>query len=238
MVEFIAISAELRERAGKGSARAARRAGRVPGVVYGATKDPALVTLDAKDLLRELKSGSFLATVYDLDVGGRKERVLPREVHFDPVTDGAIHVDFMRVSAATSVTVEVPVVFLNEEEAPGLKRGGLLNVVRHEIEMVCNADSIPPNIEVDLTGLEIGDSVHISMIALPAGATPTITDRDFTIATIAAPTVVQEEAAEAAEAAIAAAEAAEAAELAGEVPEEEAAEGEEAKPAEGADAKE
>ncbi len=237
MVEIVAISAEPRERAGKGSARAARRAGRVPGVIYGATKDPAMVTLDAKALRRELRTGSFLATVYDLDIGGRKERVLPRDVHFDPVTDGAIHVDFLRVSAATSVTVEVPVLFLNDEESPGLKRGGLLNVVRHEIEMVCNADSIPPNIEVDLTGLEIGDSIHIGMIALPEGATPTITDRDFTVATIAAPTVVQEEAAEAAEAAIAAAEAAEAAELAGEGLEE-AAEAGDAKPDEGEDAKE
>lgn len=237
MVEILTISAEPRERAGKSSARAARRAGRVPGVIYGTTKDPALVTLDAKDLLKELKTGSFLATIYDLEIGDRKERVLPRDVDFDPVTDWAIHVDFMRVSGSTSVDVQVPVVFLNQEESPGLKRGGLLNVVRHEIEMVCNADSIPPNIEIDLTGLEIGDSVHISMITLPAGAKPTITDRDFTIATIAAPTVVQEEAAEAAEAAIAAAEAAEAAAAAGEVLEEEVAEGEEAKPAEGEDDK-
>jgi large subunit ribosomal protein L25 len=117
-------------------------------------------------------------------------------VQFDPVTDRPLHVDFLRVSAATSVTVQVPVNFLNEEESPGLKRGGLLNVVRHEIEMNCRADAIPSSIDIDLTGLDIGDSIHISMISLPEGVEPTITDRDFTVATIAAPTVVQEEAAE------------------------------------------
>jgi large subunit ribosomal protein L25 len=200
MAEISIIAAERRERAGKGPARAARRAGRVPGVIYGAKKETAMVTLDPRDLDRELRTGSFLATVYDVQVEQGKERVLPRDVQFDPVTDRPIHVDFLRVSAATSVTVEVPVHFLNEEESPGLRRGGLLNVVRHEIEMSCRADAIPSAVEVDLTGLEIGDSVHISMIPLPDGVAPTITDRDFTIATIAAPTVVQEEAAAEAEA--------------------------------------
>jgi large subunit ribosomal protein L25 len=195
MVEISTIAAEGRERAGKGPARAARRAGRVPGVIYGSKKDPSLVTLDSRDLARELRTGVFLATVYDVQTGQDKERVLPRDVQFDPVTDRAIHVDFLRVSAATSVTVQVPVNFLNEEDSPGLKRGGLLNVVRHQIEMSCRADAIPPGIDIDLTGLEIGDSVHISTITLPEGVAPTITDRDFTVATIAAPTVVQEEAA-------------------------------------------
>ena len=148
-----------------------------------------------RELDRELRTGAFLATVYDVQTGGDKERVLPRDVQFDPVTDRVLHVDFLRVSAASTVTVQVPVNFLNEEESPGLKRGGLLNVVRHEIEMTCRADAIPSGVEVDLTGLEIGDSIHISMIALPEGVAPTITDRDFTVATIAAPTVVQEEAA-------------------------------------------
>ena len=195
MAEYTIIAAERRERAGKGPARAARRAGRVPGVIYGSKKDPSLVTLDPRELDRELKTGAFLATVYDVQTGADKERVLPRDVQFDPVTDRVLHVDFLRVSAASTVTVQVPVNFLNEEHSPGLKRGGLLNVVRHEIEMICRADAIPPSVEVDLTGLEIGDSIHISMIALPDGVAPSITDRDFTVATIAAPTVVQEEAA-------------------------------------------
>ena len=193
MAEVSIIAAERRERAGKGPARAARRAGRVPGVIYGAKKDPAMVTLDPRELDRELNTGGFMATIYDVQIEQNKERVLPRDVQFDPVTDRPIHVDFLRVSATTSVTVQVPVNFLNEEESPGLKRGGLLNVVRHEIEMFCRADAIPSAVEVDLTGLDIGDSVHISMISLPDGVVPTITDRDFTVATIAAPTVAQEE---------------------------------------------
>jgi large subunit ribosomal protein L25 len=192
MAEVSTIAAERRERAGKGPARAARRAGRVPGVIYGAKKDPAMVTLDPRELDRELNTGGFMATIYDVQIEQNKERVLPRDVQFDPVTDRPIHVDFLRVSATTSVTVQVPVNFLNEEESPGLKRGGLLNVVRHEIEMICRADAIPSAVEVDLTGLDIGDSIHISMISLPDGVAPTITDRDFTVATIAAPTVAQE----------------------------------------------
>lgn len=193
MAEITTIAAQRRERAGKGPARAARRAGRVPGVIYGSKKDPSMVTLDPRELDRELKTGAFLATVYDIQIDQDKERVLPRDVQFDPVTDQPLHVDFLRVSAASNVTVQVPVNFLNEEESPGLKRGGLLNVVRHEIEMICRADAIPTSIDIDLTGLDIGDSVHISMITLPDGVAPTITDRDFTIATVAAPTVVQEE---------------------------------------------
>ena len=193
MAEISIIAAQRRERAGKGPARAARRAGRVPGVIYGSKKDPSMVTLDPRELDRELQTGAFLATIYDVQIDRDKERVLPRDVQFDPVTDRPIHVDFLRVSATSSVTVQVPVNFLNEEESPGLRRGGLLNVVRHEIEMNCLADAIPSSIDIDLAGLDIGDSVHISMISLPDGVAPTITDRDFTIATIAAPTVVQEE---------------------------------------------
>jgi len=173
-----------------------------------------MVSMEPRDLERELKTGAFLATVYDLTVNGGTERVLPRDVQFDPVSDRALHVDFLRVSSTTRVTVEIPVHFLNEEQSPGLERGGLLNVVRHEIEFHCRADAIPHSIDIDLTGLDIGDSVHISSVSLPEGVVPTITDRDFTIATIAAPTVIQEEAAEEEEA-------------------EEAAEGEEAEAAEG-----
>jgi large subunit ribosomal protein L25 len=229
MAEISTIAAQRRERAGKGPARAARRAGRVPGVIYGSKKDPSMVTLDPRELDRELKTGTFLATVYDVQIDQDKERVLPRDVQFDPVTDQPIHVDFLRVSATSSVTVQVPVNFLNEEESPGLKRGGLLNVVRHEIEMICRADAIPAGIDIDLTGLDIGDSVHISMITLPDGVAPTITDRDFTIATVAAPTVVQEEEEEAEEGE----ELEEGAEAVAEG--EEAAEGEEKKKDEGAE---
>lgn len=196
MVEILSIAAEARPHAGKGPARALRRAGRVPAVIYGAKKSPVTISLDPRDVTRALKSGSFLATVYDVQVDGKTERVLPRDIQFHPVTDDPTHVDFLRVSAATTVTVHVPVHFLNDEKAPGLKRGGLLNVVRHDIEMVCRADAIPHHIEVDLTGLEIGDSIHISTVSLPDGVRPTITDRDFTVATIAAPTVVRDEAAE------------------------------------------
>lgn len=212
MAETVTMPAQARERAGKGPARAARRAGLVPGVVYGAKQDPLMINVDPRHLLRGLRTGTFLATIYELDVNGQKERVLPRDVQFDPVTDKPLHVDFLRVTGSSWVTVDVPVEFLNEDQAPGLKRGGLLNVVRHEIEMYCLADSIPQHIQVDLAGLDIGDSVHISMVKLPEGVEPTITDRDFTIATIAAPTVVRDEAEEAAAAAAAAEGEAEAAE--------------------------
>ena len=192
------IPAEPRTGAGKGPARAMRRAGRVPAVVYGSKQAPSMISVDPKDLMRALRAGSFLATVFDVDVDGKTERVLPRDVQFDPLTDRPLHVDFLRVSPTTTVTVDIPVAFRNEEASPGLKRGGLLNIVRHEIEAHCRADAIPHHIEVDLTGLDIGDSVHISMVSLPDGVRPTITDRDFTVATIAAPTVVQEETAAAA----------------------------------------
>ncbi len=217
MSDVLELPAAERERAGKGPARAARRAGQVPGVIYGAKKDPVMISVENRQLNKLLHGGGFFSTLFDLKVGSKSERVLPRDVQFDPVTDQPVHVDFLRVSAATSVTVQVPVNFLNEEECQGLTEGGVLNVVRYEIELTCRADAIPHQIDVDLTGLEIGDGVHISMVSLPDGVEPTITDRDFTIATIAAPTVVKDEAAEAA---------AEAAEAAGEgeaVPEGEAA---------------
>ncbi len=230
MSEINKLSAEPRERAGKGAARAARRAGRVPGVIYGAKKDPVMITLDPGDLRREISGGGFFGTLFDVQVGGGSERVLPRDLQLHPVSDRPIHVDFLRVSRDTRLNVMVPVVFLNEEESPGLKRGGVLNVVRYEIELSCQADAIPPQVEIDLTGRDIGDSAHISEVTLPDGVEPTITDRDFTIATIAAPSVVREEAAEAAEAAE------------GEVPEGEVPEGEvpeavEGAPSEGAEEK-
>lgn len=218
MTDQDVMNAQPRERAGKGAARAARRAGFVPAVIYGDKKDPRMINLDPRDVRKGLESGSFFATVYSLKIGSETERVIPRDVQMHPVKEMAQHVDFLRVSADTRVTVEVPVHFVNEEECDGLKRGGVLNVVRYNIEVVCGVDDIPSSFDVDLAGLDIGDSVHASTLALPSGVDLTITDRDFTIATIAAPTVVAEEEAEAAEG-----EAEEAAE--GEVPAE-AAEGE------------
>jgi large subunit ribosomal protein L25 len=183
------LSAELRSRAGKGAARQTRRDGRVPGVIYGNKLPATLISVAPKELLKELRKRAFQATLFDIDLAGKKERVLPRDVQFDPVSDAPIHVDFMRVGEHTRVRVDIPVSFLNEAKSPGLKRGGVLNIVRHEIELMCNVDNIPRIIEIDLDGLDIGDSVHISMVKLPEGVRPTITDRDFTIASVAVPTI-------------------------------------------------
>lgn len=219
MNETSKLSAEPRERVGKGAARAVRRSGRVPAVIYGLKKDPVLISLDPKDLRRQISGGGFFSTLLDVEVGGGNEHVLARDVQLHPVSDQPIHVDFLRVSSTTRINVEVAVVFLNEEESPGLKRGGVLNVVRHTVELSCQADAIPQQIELDLTGRDIGDSLHIGEVKLPEGVEPTISDRDFTIATIAAPSIQQEEEVEAAEGELAEGEAAE-----GEAPE--AAEGE------------
>ena len=152
-----------------------------------------MITVDPLDLRREISTGAFFATLFDVQVNGKAERVLPRDLQLHPVTDRPLHVDFLRVSATTEIEVDVPVEFINEEESPGLKRGGVLNIVRHAVEVSCRADSIPQEFVIDLTGLDIGDSVHISNITLPEGVTPTITDRDFTICTIAAPNLAVEE---------------------------------------------
>jgi len=190
MADFATMNVEQRERAGKGAARATRRAGRVPAVIYGNKQDPVMISLDPVELMQNLKGPGFFARVYELDVNGDKHRVLPRDLQLDPVSDRPIHVDFMRFSRKTKLNVEVEVVFENDEESPGIKTGGVLNVVRHTIELRCSPDGIPESIPVDLTGLEIGDSVHISAITLPEDVELTITDRDFTIATIAAPTLL------------------------------------------------
>jgi large subunit ribosomal protein L25 len=193
MAEANTMAVTARDRAGKGAARAERRAGRIPAVIYGGKTDPVMISVEPKDLLREMDAGQLFSTVYQLDVGGMSERVLPRDVQLHPVTDRAQHVDFLRVTANTKLAVEVPCNFINEDDCPGLRRGGVLNVVRYAIEFMCRVDDIPNEIDINLSGLEIGDGVHISMVTLPGGIEPTITDRDFTIATIAAPTVVAEE---------------------------------------------
>jgi large subunit ribosomal protein L25 len=185
MAEAIELKAWARQSSGKGGARQVRRDGRIPGILYGGREEPQNIALDSKTISKQIQTGHFQSTIFTLDVEGIKTRVIPRGVQLDPIRDFPIHVDFMRLAKDALVTVEVPVHFLNEAASPGLKRGGVLNVVRHDIPVRCPADNIPDHFDVDLTGLEIGDSVHISAVAMPAGVSPTITDRDFTVATIA-----------------------------------------------------
>jgi large subunit ribosomal protein L25 len=198
MAETIIIPAEARDRAGKGAARAARRAGKIPGVIYGDRQPPMTINVERMALTKILKDPAQLTHLYEIKVGKNSHRVLMRDIQLDPVTDQAIHLDFLRVGTGTTIDIEVPVHFVNGDKSPGIKRGGMLNVVRHEVEVTCRADAIPEELVFDLTGLEIGDSVHISAVKLPAGVRPTITDRDFTVATISAPSAVKAEAAEAA----------------------------------------
>ena len=194
MSEATVLVAEARERAGKGVARQTRRAGKIPAVIYGNKEKPVTISLDRLKFDRVLRTPGFFTHLFDVKVGEASYHVLPRDVQFDPVTDVPIHVDFLRVSKEARVTVAVPVEFVNAEKSPGLKRGGMLNIVRHEIEVVCRAEEIPEHITVNLEGFDLGDSIHISSVKLPAGVSPTITDRDFTVATIAAPSAVKSEA--------------------------------------------
>ncbi|MET1026261.1 MAG: 50S ribosomal protein L25/general stress protein Ctc [Dongiaceae bacterium] len=198
------IAAELRDRAGKGAARATRRAGRVPAVIYGEKQEATLISLEPKALDRLVHKKAFFATLLDIEVKGSKHRVLPRDVQFNPVTDVVEHLDFQRIGKDTKIHVNVPVIVKNEAAAPGLKRGGVLNLVRHEIPFICSPENIPQQIVVDLTGLDIGASIHIGALELPIGATPAIRERDFTVVTIGAPSGLKADA-EAAPAAAAAA---------------------------------
>ena len=195
MAEISTIHAEARERAGKGAARATRRSGRVPAVIYGDKKDPVTISIDPNELNKYVKRGGFFSHAYSIELGSEKYTVIPRDVQLHPVTDRPIHLDFLRVSKDSRVAVEVPIHFINQEESPGIKLGGVLNIVRHELELMVSPLAMPEFIEIDLSGKEIGDSIHISQVNLPEGTRPTITDRDFTIATVAAPTVavVEEE---------------------------------------------
>jgi len=206
MPEIITLSAEPRAQAGKGAARATRRMGRVPGIIYGDNKEPMLISLEPRELSRAIAQRGFLATLVDVSVDGALHRTLPREVQYHPATDAPMHVDFLRVGASTRVTVTVRVVFINQELSIGLRRGGILNIVSHGIELSCPVDNIPNHLVVDLDGLDIGNSVHISAVAFPEGSQPTVTDRDYTIASIAASSAVREEAVAAATAPPAAAE--------------------------------
>ena len=198
MPEITTLNAEPRAQAGKGAARAMRKAGRVPGIIYGDNKEPVMISLEPRELSRVLAKRGFLATVVELRVDDAVHRALPREVQLHPATDQPLHVDFMRVGVDTQVTVTVPVAFINHEMSVGLRRGGMLNIVRHGVALVCQVDNIPEQLVTDLNGLDIGDSVHISAVTLPPGSRLAITDRDFTIASIAASSAVREEAAAAA----------------------------------------
>ena len=193
MSDTLTLPAETRERAGKGASRALRREGRVPAVIYGGNEEPLGVHVEEKLLIKQLGTGHFFNSIVEVEVGGKKVRTLPKDVAFHPVTDRPLHADFLRLSKDSTVHVEVPVVFANEEASPGLKRGGVLNIVRHELELVCPSDKIPDEIAIDVTGFDVGDSIHISHVKLPQGVSSAITDRDFTIATIVAPSGLRSE---------------------------------------------
>ena len=193
MSEQLTLPAEARDRAGKGASRALRREGRVPAVVYGEKKEPLSIHVEEKLLTKMLHTGHFMNSVVMIDFKGKPHRTLPKAVDFHPVTSRPIHVDFLRIGEHTKVTVAVPVRFDNDEESPGLKRGGVLNVVQHELELVCDAAHIPNEIHIDLTGLEIGDSIHISQVTLPDGVVASNQDEDFTVATIVAPSAMNAE---------------------------------------------
>jgi len=198
MSEQLTLSAETRERAGKGASRHLRREGRVPAVVYGNNESPLSIHVEEKALTMALQGGHFMNSVIMIDAGGAPVRTLPKDVQFHPVSDRPLHVDFLRISEHAKVTVAVPIRFTDDDKSKGLKRGGVLNTVRHELELVCDAAEIPEEIEISLAGLDIGDSLHISAVTLPSGTESAITDRDFTIATIVAPSGLKMDAEDAA----------------------------------------
>jgi large subunit ribosomal protein L25 len=192
MAQVSEIKASVRARSGTGGARAMRREAKVPAVIYGDGRAPETIALLSNEIINIINRGRFLSSLIDLDIGGTKVRVIPREVQVDPVSDRPVHVDFQRVSPGSRIRVNVPVRFINEAASPGLKRGGVLNIVRHEIEVTCPAESIPDRFEFSLEGLDIGRSLHISAITLPEGVKTTIQNRDFTVATIAGHKIEEE----------------------------------------------
>ena len=198
MSDQLTLPAEARDRAGKGASRHLRREGRVPAVIYGEKQDALSIHVEEKLLTKMLHTGHFMNSVVMIDIAGKANRTLPKDVQFHPVSSRPIHVDFLRIGEHSKVTVNVPVRFDNEEASPGLKRGGVLNIVQHELELVCDAASIPSEIHLPLDGLEIGDSIHISQVKLPDGVTSANQDEDFTVATIVAPSAMKAEDEEAA----------------------------------------
>ena len=191
MSDQLTLSAETRNGAGKGASRELRRQNRVPAVIYGNKQEPELIHVEEKGLVKVLMTGHFSNSVVEIELGGKKQITIPKDVAFHPVSDRPIHVDFLRIVKGAKVDVEVPVMFVNEGASPGLKRGGVLNIVRHELELICENDKIPDDIQIDVAGFDIGDSIHISHVKLPKGSESKITDRDFTIATIVAPSALK-----------------------------------------------
>lgn len=189
----IVLDLNVRENTGTGNARAARREGLVPGVIYGGDEAPVAFSVKYNEVLKAINSGQFLSNMIEVTTDGKSQKVLTKDVQFHPVTDMPVHLDFYRVTAKSIIEVEVSVTFVGEDEAPGLKEGGTLNVVRYSIEVKCPAGDIPDSIEVDVSKMEIGDSIHISEVNLPKGVKPSITDRDFTIATVIASRAAVEE---------------------------------------------
>jgi large subunit ribosomal protein L25 len=196
MSDQMTLAAETRDRGGKGASRDLRRNGRVPAVIYGNKQDPISIHVEEKALVRQLMTGHFMNSVVMIDIDGKPTRTLPKDVAFDVVSDRPLHVDFLRIGEHTQVHVNVPVLFTDEESSKGIKIGGVLNVVRHELELVVDAADIPTEIQISLAGLDVGDSIHISNVKLPKGAKSAIDDRDFTIATIVAPSALRSEAVE------------------------------------------
>lgn len=193
MSDTYTLQANVRDRVGKGAARELRRNAQIPAVIYGDKKDPLSIAIQVKEVTKLIHAGGFMTTIGTIEADGKKHKVLAKDFQMDPIKDFITHVDFLRISASTTVTVEVPVNFENEEECKGLKKGGVLNIVRHTVEVNCPADSIPENFSVDLTDFDLGDAVKVSEFTMPEGVEPTITDRDFTIATIASPAGLKSE---------------------------------------------
>src|SRR5512134_179319 len=191
MSDVVSLAAELRGRAGKGGARENRRAGRIPAIIYGNKQQPVMIALDGSELLKHLRRPGFMAHVFEITVDGARERVLPREVQHDPVSGKPLHVDFMRFSAETRIHVEIEVKFENEDKSPGLKKGGVLNVVHHTVDLICSPDAIPESLTVDLTGLELGDVIHADAVRLPEGVELGEADPQATIASITAPSTAE-----------------------------------------------
>jgi len=198
MAEIKKLAATVRSGTGKGAARSVRREGRIPAVLYGGGEAPTPLSLDDKTVTQLIFAGHFLTTIFELDIDGKKERAIPRDYQLDVVRDTPLHVDFLRLKAGGRVRVQVPVHFANQEAAPGLKRGGSLNIVYHTVEMWVPADNIPEAITADLTGLDFNDSLHISAIPLPEGCKPTNPDKNFTVVTLSPPAGGAEEPAAAA----------------------------------------
>lgn len=193
MSDTLNLSAEARERAGKGASRAVRREGRVPAVIYGNKQEPTSIHIEEKALVMSMANGHFMNSVVLIGLNGETIRTLPKDVQFHPVTDRPLHVDFLRIGEHTTVNVKVPVAFTDEDKAPGIKRGGVLNIVEHEIELIVDAAHIPDDITISLAGLDVGSSIHLADVKLPKGAKPAHADRDITVATIVAPSALKSE---------------------------------------------